>query len=72
MKKMTLLLSFLTFAGCTCSNSKGDCIGLANDPVPGVTYKASTRNIVLGIVFSETVVVPAVVVLTDLKCPVEE
>lgn len=71
MKKLLMaMLLAMTMTGCQCSTPAGDCIGIADDPVPGVTYKASTRNIILGIVFVETIAVPAYVVLADLKCPV--
>lgn len=69
--KFAALLMALVVSGCTCSNSKGKCIGLASmdEKKPNVTYSYSGWNIFLAVVFSETLVVPAVVVLDNLKCP---
>lgn len=69
MKKLFVLLALMTFAGCQCSNQYGDCIGVADDPTPGVRYKVSVLNIILAVVFVETIFVPAYVILADLKCP---
>lgn len=70
MKKLWIVLFLLmSVAGCQCSTKHGDCIGLADDPEPGLQYKASHRNIILGLIFFETLIVPADVVLFRLKCP---
>lgn len=70
MKKFILLLLFMSIAGCQCSTRYGDCIGVADDPEPGMRYEASIRNIILALIFIETIFVPAYVLLSDLKCPV--
>jgi hypothetical protein len=70
MKKLVVaLLLVLMLSGCTTHNSKGDCIGLADEKVAGVKYDLSYWNLVLAFVFSETIVVPVVVLAKDLECP---
>lgn len=69
----------LTLAVCTmgCNESKVidgkevRCIGLerANEN-PKYAYRLDTKNVVLAVIFSETIIVPVVVVLDGLYCPV--
>ncbi len=73
MKLNTLLLALaLAVSGCTTRTSGGDCIGIADERVPGVKYELSGWNLFLALVFSETIVVPAVVVANELMCPKEK
>ena len=69
-----LALSALFLTGCESERSINgttvSCIGLNSDPLPGVTYKYSTRNIVVGIIFSEMVIPPVIVAFNELQCPV--
>lgn len=67
---LLLVMSSLLMTGCTNRTHYGECIGINDPQVPGVTYKVSTRNVILGIVFIETIVVPVIVVLDDFKCPI--
>jgi hypothetical protein len=56
-----------------CESQRGgkNCIGIGEDKEPGVKYEYSTQNIVVGIIFVETIFVPAIVLLKDIRCPVE-
>ena len=54
---------------CTSETSLGDCKGVNEVENPNLEYEASAKNIILALVFSETIVVPAVVVLSEYKCP---
>lgn len=73
MKKFLTLISILILlAGCTTKTTYGECIGITDDKQPNLQYKADTGNIILAFIFSETIVVPAVVVFSDLYCPIAE
>jgi hypothetical protein len=70
MKKLCILILFvMALGGCTESNEFGKCIGITEKPDPKLEYKYDGWNIALGIIFSETIVVPLVVVFDSLKCP---
>lgn len=64
------LMAVLMITGCTSSTPHGECIGITATEDPKMNYDYSTRNIIVGVIFSETIVVPLVVVFGDLKCPV--
>ena len=73
MKKLIIIMSVLFFLnGCTTSTSFGECIGINDTPNPNLVYKASYWNLFLAFVFSETIIVPVVVVLNNIKCPVSK
>lgn len=55
---------------CESHRSAGPCIGLNNDPTPGITYEYSVRNIIIGIAGIEMIAPPVIVVLKELRCPV--
>ena len=67
---LSLLLT-LTMAGCTSSQYGNKCVGLANEDQkkPGVQYDLSWWNMFMLIIFSETLIVPIVVVGFELQCP---
>lgn len=69
-KTIALLLLSLGLAGCQSETDFGDCIGAFDDPNPDLIYRVSTRNVIVEIVFAQTVIVPAVVVLDQARCPV--
>jgi len=58
--------------GCTSKTEFGECIGLTEDKNPKLEYKYNTLNLILALVFVETLVVPAVVILEELQCPIGE
>lgn len=49
----------------------GKCVGLNGVKVPELRYEYSTKNIVVGLLLSETIIVPVVVAFNQLQCPVE-
>lgn len=57
--------------GCQGRTDLGDCVGIGAKQNPQFEYRASTRNVVLGIVFVETIVVPIVIAADEFYCPVE-
>jgi hypothetical protein len=48
------------------------CVGIDDDALraPGVRYEVLTRNVIVGIIFVEMIIPPAIVVLDELYCPV--
>lgn len=69
MKRLLLSLLLVSSLACESERYCKPCICITDDKVPNVSYEVSKRNVILGIVFSETLVVPAVVLLTEFKCP---
>jgi hypothetical protein len=75
MKTITAILlvfSLLFSIACTSETPHGQCIGAFDDGDPKLIYKADAWNIVLGVIFIETIIVPVLVVATQIKCPVAE
>ncbi len=70
MKKLIAVLALATMIGCTTHTEFGPCIGAFDDKDEHTVYKPSTWNIVLGFLFSETIIVPVVVVLDEVQCPI--
>ena len=68
--RWALLLCVLALGGCTSRTPHGECVGILEEREPELSYRASVWNIVLAVVFSETIVVPLVVVLDEHSCPV--
>lgn len=72
MKKlMVVLLMCLMLASCTSRTELGECIGIGDEETPTLKYKPSVGNIIVGAIFFETIIVPLVVLFTQIKCPVE-
>jgi len=70
-KSLTVLAAIALLTACESQRPNGRCVGLNGDPEPGVKYEYSVRNVILGLVFVEMVVPPVIVVLKELKCPVQ-
>jgi hypothetical protein len=70
MKFLIASILALSLVGCTGRTQLGECIGINDHENPKLEYNYSAWNIALGALFSETIVVPLVVVFADLKCPV--
>jgi hypothetical protein len=68
-KSIAVLILIALLAGCENSTKYGDCIGITDTEQSNLNYKVSGLNVAIGVIFSETIVVPAVVVFSDLKCP---
>lgn len=73
MKKLfaAMLLGLTLFgaSGCRSRTEYGECIGIQEDENTNLHYRVSTRNVILGVVFFETIFAPAVWLLADFKCP---
>lgn len=70
MRKLILVLLALSLSGCASRTEFGECVGINDEPLPNLQYRYSTRNIVLGTIFIETLFVPLIVVFNEIKCPV--
>lgn len=57
-------------AGCTTRTEYGPCIGVLETGDPSLRYNLSAWNLVLAFIFSETIVVPVVVLIESTRCPV--
>lgn len=69
-KTFAAALMLMLLAGCATKTEYGDCIGAFDDGKPDLEYKMSVRNVALAVFFSETIVVPVVVVAEQTRCPV--
>lgn len=74
MKRVVAFLALFSVVAaataCTSSTEYGDCIGINDTQSPKLRYRTSTGNIVLAVIFLETIIVPIVVVADELSCPV--
>lgn len=72
MKKLAVLLAVLAFilTACTERTEFGECVGIGDDRDPKLVYKTSAGNVALAVIFIETIVVPIVVVFSEVSCPV--
>ena len=70
MKTIISILACFILAGCVSKTDFGPCIGVGDDENQELKYHVSTRNIIVGIIFVETIVVPVVVAVDEYKCPV--
>ena len=65
-----VVLSCIFLTGCETRTEYGECVGLGEDQNPTLHYKVSAQNVVVGILFSEMIAPPAVVLLSETYCPV--
>jgi hypothetical protein len=73
MKQIALLaVALMMLAGCTTSTPHGQCIGLNGTENPAKVYEYNATNIVVGVIFMETIFVPVIVALDELKCPIAD
>lgn len=71
MKRMAFIVAAAALlAACTSRTEHGECIGLADEKKPDLQYRVSTWNVVMGVIFIETIVVPVVVAIDQVYCPV--
>jgi hypothetical protein len=68
IKVLFLLFCFTSFS-CASKTQHGECVGINDVKDPNKIYKYSARNIILGIIFIQTIFVPVLVVLNQLQCP---
>lgn len=71
IKKFAALALVAMLSGCTFNTEYGECLGLDDDSDrnPALKYELSTWNIVMGVLFVETLVAPIVVGLEATYCP---
>jgi hypothetical protein len=67
---LAVMLVLVTLTGCTSETEYGDCLGVQETKDPTLVYKIPTVNIVVGLLFIETIFVPAVVLLSETHCPI--
>jgi len=62
----------LGLTGCTDKTEFGPCVGAFEEERrdPALDYRMSTTNVVVAVIFWETVIVPAIVVLDETYCPI--
>lgn len=65
-----VLVILLTISGCRTSTEHGECVGINDKKKDNLMYEISVRNVVLGIVFSESIFVPVNVIFYNFECPV--
>jgi hypothetical protein len=70
MSKYILMILLILTIGCTSHTEFGECVGIMEDRDPKLVYEYNNTNIVVAILFSETLIIPAIVILEELKCPV--
>lgn len=73
MKRLLIIaLAGALLAGCTTKTEHGPCVGLSDEKNPKLTYKVDVWNAFLGIIFVETIIVPLIVVVDEIYCPVSK
>ncbi len=65
-----LLVFSLLFTGCTSNTEFGSCVGFFESRRPEFQYHFSAWNVLLSILFSETIIVPVIVVVDETFCPI--
>lgn len=76
MKKLwmvAILMFCFTVSGCRTRTDYGQCKGLVtqSEKDPKLKYEVSTRNVVLSVIFSATLLWPIVTASFWIWCPVE-
>lgn len=71
LKVVILTTCIVSIMGCTTSTPYGQCTGIIGKEKLGLEYKVSVWNLFLAIVFSETIIVPIIVIADNFKCPVQ-
>lgn len=71
MKKIAIISCFLLIlSGCTSKTQYGDCVGITDEKDPTLVYHVDGLNVAVAVILSETIVVPIVVLASQLQCPV--
>ena len=77
MKLLSVLMLLVLLTSCgsplQVDGKTYECLGVheRSEKLSNLEYEIVTGNIVLDIVFSETIVVPAILLLTEFECPVK-
>jgi hypothetical protein len=70
MRYILAIVLMLLVTSCTGHTRYGQCIGIDDVGDQNLIYRPSVWNILIGIIFVETIIVPLVVILTEAECPV--
>lgn len=67
-----VMLCGVLSAGCTSETQYGRCLGLDDEVQkdPKLIYEVDVGNVIVGVVFVQTIVVPIWVALKEFYCPV--
>lgn len=71
-KLLTVLMVGTLCSSCIKHTEYGECIGVQDKAQMKKEYRLSYWNIFIGLIFSETIIVPVVVALDDVYCPTGE
>lgn len=73
MRKTYIVLLFTILSllsGCISRTKYGSCYGLIGTKEPNLEYKLSVYNVVIAVLFSETIVIPGIVLAAEIYCPI--
>ncbi len=66
-----VFILIISLTACESSTSYGDCIDVQrNEAKSNLHYKISTQNVIVSVIFIETLWVPIYVLLEETYCPV--
>jgi len=65
-----MLVAVLGLCGCESKTEYGPCIGIVDERNPNLEYRLSIQNTVIGVICSETIFVPVIVLANETFCPV--
>ena len=71
MRKLmiTMMLAFM-LVGCSSKTQYGQCVGISGQKQHNLIYKVDTTNLVVSVIFGETLIVPIVYTMDYIWCPV--
>ena len=70
MRLQIVTVLLLLLSGCTTSTPHGKCVGINGTKNPVMRYEYDTTNVVVAVIFAETIVVPIIVLMDELQCPI--
>lgn len=71
MNKLIMIILLTTLSACSTRTDLGECIGADDREDKRFLYDVNLKNVIIGILFFQTVLVPINVVGWNLKCPME-
>lgn len=70
MRIALLTIALVLLSACTSKTEFGPCVGVTDDKDPKLTYKVSVWNAALGVIFSEMILPPILVLANETYCPI--
>jgi len=70
--KLIALMMLVSLSGCKLNTDVGPCVGMLDKDDPEMVYELAGWNVAGAVIFSASVVIPAIVVLKAYKCPVRK